>query len=148
MVSFNIVRLFINVTRQDILQISTDAVYRGHLGPHLAFLKSCFWNLYIIMELGEFSFNDIMHVQIDGVSIGRLLGTVLTNIFIVFFLNENILFERYSKTNVYLRFVDDTFSVFDSMEEAEAFYLQLNFLHPSIQFTVEWREILFSLFFF
>lgn len=60
---------------------------------------------------------------------------MLANIFVGF--HESFLFERRHKPHVYLRYVDDTFSVFDSIEDAAAFRLQLNFLHSSLQFTME-----------
>lgn len=83
----------------------------------------------------EFSFNNFMYAQIGGVSMGSPFGPMLANIFVGF--QENLLFERHWKPHVYLWNVDDTFSVFDSSEDAEVFHVQLSSLHPSSPFIVE-----------
>lgn len=76
----------------------------------------------------EFSFNNFMYAQIGGVSMGSPFNPMLANIFVGF--QENLLFERHWKPHVYLWNVDDTFSVFDSSEDAEVFHVQLSSLHP------------------
>lgn len=43
---------------------------------------------------------------------------------------ESFLFENYYKLHMHLHYVDDTFSIFDSITDAEAFHTQLD--HPSI----------------
>lgn len=57
-------------------------------------------------------------------------------IFLLFFY-ENHLFESCNKTCMYLRYVDDNFSVFNSFEEEGAFHLKINSLRTSFWFTVE-----------
>ena len=47
----------------------------------------------------EFSFNDIMHRQIDGVAMGSLLGPALANIFVGYY--ESKLFQTTSKPEMY-----------------------------------------------
>lgn len=51
---------------------------------------------------------------------GSPLGPMLANIFVGF--HQSLLFERHSKPRVYLRYVDDTFSIFDSIDDANAFH--------------------------
>ena len=63
-----------------------------------------------------FSFNEIMYRQIEGVSMGSLLGTILANIFVGF--QERHLFDRFPKPFIYLRYVDDTFVSFRSRNNA------------------------------
>lgn len=65
---------------------------------------------------------------------GIPLGPVSLNISVGF--HENRLFGRYSKPHVYLRYVDDTFSVFNSVEDTKAFHFQLSSLHSWFQSTV------------
>ena len=55
----------------------------------------------------EFSFNNIMYRQIDGVAMGSPLGPSLANIFVGFY--ERRLFQMVKLPNIYLRYVDDTF---------------------------------------
>ena len=58
----------------------------------------------------EFSFNNIMYKQIDGISMGSPLGPALANIFVGFY--EQQLFQTTNKPTVYYRHVDDTFALF------------------------------------
>ena len=58
----------------------------------------------------EFSFNNIMHRQIDGSAIGSLLGPSLANIFIRYY--EALLFKRVNKPLIYYPYVDDSFASF------------------------------------
>ena len=86
----------------------------------------------------EFSFNDIMYKQIDGVAMGSRLGPALANIFVGFY--EEKLFPQISKPSTYFRYVDDTFAIFCKEEESENFFNQLNCLHPSLKFTFEKKK--------
>ena len=83
----------------------------------------------------EFSFNDIMHRQIDGVAMGSPLGPALANIFVGYY--ESKLFQTTSKPEMYYRYMDDTFVVFSNEDECDLFLDSLNSLHPSLRFTFE-----------
>lgn len=56
----------------------------------------------------------------------KSMGPVLANNFVGF--HESLLFERHLRHHVYLHYVDDTFPLFDSNDDAEAFLIQLNSL--------------------
>ena len=79
----------------------------------------------------EFSFNDIMHRQIDGVA----MGSPLANIFVGYY--ESKLFQTTSKPEMYYRYMNDTFVVFSNEDECDLFLDSLNSLHPSLRFTFE-----------
>lgn len=74
----------------------------------------------------EFTFNNTMNAQVDEIS----MGPVFANISLVFFY-ESLVFEKYCKPHVCLFYVYDSFSIFDSINDAEAFHAQINSLHPS-----------------
>ena len=81
----------------------------------------------------EFSFNDIMHRQIDGVAMGSPLGPALANIFVGYY--ESKLFQTTSKPEIYYHYMDDTFVVFSKEDECDLFLDSLNSLHPFLCFT-------------
>ena len=83
----------------------------------------------------EFSFNDIMHRQIDVVAMGSPLGPALANIFVGYY--ESKLFQTTSKPEMYYRYMDDTFAVFSNKDECDLFLDSLNAFHPSLRFTFE-----------
>ena len=82
----------------------------------------------------EFSFNETMFRQIDGVAMGSPLGPALANIFVGFY-------ERKIPANewprMYHRYVDDVFSLFESKARCAGFHQRLNNLHPALRFTIE-----------
>ena len=95
-------------------------------------------NIFVeLMQLAtssvEFSFNNNMHRQVDGIAMGSLLGPALANIFVGY--QEAQLFKIAKKPLVYFRYVDGTFAVFNKEEDCNTFFIHLNFLHPSLRFT-------------
>ena len=83
----------------------------------------------------EFSFNNQMYKQLDGVAMGSPMGPALANIFVGF--HESRLFNNTVKPGAYFRYVDDTFVIFGSELESDRFHVNLNQLHPALKFTVE-----------
>ena len=77
----------------------------------------------------EFSFNNVMYRQIDGVAMGSPLGPALANMFVGYY--ESLLFKRVKKPPMYYRYVDDTFGIFDSENDGDKFFHQSNSLHLS-----------------
>ena len=63
----------------------------------------------------ESSFNEIMCKQIDGVTVGSLLGLTLAHIFVGFYKTK--LFSNANKPHIYHRYVDDTFVAFNIEKE-------------------------------
>ena len=83
----------------------------------------------------EFSFNNNMYRQIDGVAMGSPLGLALANIFVGH--QEQKLFNVVNRPLAYFWYVDDTFTVFNNEDDCKAFLSHLNSLHPSLRFTHE-----------
>ena len=68
----------------------------------------------------SFSFNEIMYHQIEGVSTGSPLVPILANIFVGFY--ERLMFEKFPKPFIYLRYVDNTFVSFSSRNDVLLFF--------------------------
>ena len=89
-------------------------------------------------KLVEFSFNNNMYKQIDGVAMGSPLSVALANIFVGY--HESKLFESTTKPFLYHRHVDDTFAIFGSEDECTSFLDALNSMHSTLKFTFEKEE--------
>ena len=111
--------------------ICADMLYRCHLTPN-DIPEAVFVELrkYTTTSI-EFSFNNIMYIQIEGISMGSVLGPTMAGIFVVF--HEVELFSRCTVPDEYFLDVDVTFCIF----EACKFFSHLNKMHPSLRFTLE-----------
>jgi len=83
----------------------------------------------------EFSFNNTIYKQTDGIAMGSPLGPMLANIFVGY--HKPLLFDSTTKPCMYQRYVDDTFAIFKTENEGEIFYNKLDLLHPSLKFNME-----------
>ena len=99
--------------------------------PHNIFVEL----MQLAISSVEFSFNNNMHQQIDGITMGSPLGPALANIFVGY--QEAKLFNIAKRLLVYFQYVDDTFAIFNKEEDCNTFFIQLNSLHPSLCFTYE-----------
>ena len=83
--SFGICSLFTNVPLAETIEIYTKTLYDGHLlTPVIP--KHVFIELMKTATASvEFSFNNIMYRQIDGVAMGSPLGPALENIFVGYY---------------------------------------------------------------
>ena len=140
--SFDISSLFTNVSLAETIEICADALYNDDsMAPFFSH------NIFVeLMQLAtsstEFSFNNNMHRQIDGVAMGSPLGPALSKIFVGY--QEAKLFNIAKRPLVYFRYVDNTFAVFDNEEDCNTFLTHLNSLHPSLRFTYERNLITLS----
>ena len=85
----------------------------------------------------NFLFKGSFYDQIDGVAMGSPLAPVLANLFMGH--HENIWLETYraSKILFYRRYVDNTFCVFETEQDALLFFDFINTRHPNIRSTME-----------
>ena len=135
MCSFDIESLFTNIPLTETINICLDTLYRDDNISPPTIPESLLKKMLVKATTEvEFSLDNTMYRQIDGVAMGSPLGPVLANIFV-----------GYCETKVdpsqwpllYDRFVDDTFAIFNSESESKDFFSLLNGLHPGLRFTVE-----------
>ena len=131
--AFDISSLFTNVPLAETIQICADALYNNNVLPQPSFPRDIVELMQLATSSVEFSFNNNMYRQIDGVSMGSPLGPALANIFVGH--QEQKLFNVIDRPLAYFRYVDDTFAVFNN--DCNAFLSYLNSLHPSLHFTHE-----------
>ena len=140
MCSFDVVSLFTNVPLEETINICADAIYRNEdVDPILMTLdENSFRKMLRLVTLGvEFSFDNVMYRQVDGVAMGSPLGPVLANIF-VGYCEARVPVAAWPA--LYCRFVDDSFAYFDEKEESDRLLHILNGLHPALKFTCEHEE--------
>ena len=87
----------------------------------------------------HFIFDGQYYDQIDGVAMGSPLGPVLANICMYHF-EESWLTNNQFRPSIWFRYVDDTFSLFDSKDAVSRFLDFLNSRHANIKFTMELEE--------
>ena len=120
------------------IDICADVLYHNNSVDTPWLPESSFHTLMSLVTTGvEFSFDNVMYRQVDGVAMRSPLGPVLANIFVGYCesLADQSLWPEF-----YVRFVDDLFTYFDSVQQCDAFLNRLNNLHPYLKFTVEHEQ--------
>ena len=130
---FDVSSLFTNVPLDETIKISSDALYDDSDLQPLILMDVFVKLMKSATSSVEFSFNNTMYKQTDGVAMGSPLGPALGSIFVGYY--EEKLFSQTQKPPTYFRYVDDTFAISDHEAEADEFLTKLNCLHPSLNFT-------------
>ena len=140
LVSFDVSSLFTNVPLMETIDIVIDRVYREDAVITPPFRKVFFKKMLIMCSQGLFMYNDEWYEQVDGVAMGSPLAPSLANMFLAH-LECKVLMNKRSTPfyypKLYLRYVDDTFCLFECKEHYTQFLEILNSLHPNLRFTVE-----------
>lgn len=135
MVSYDVESLFTNIPLKESIELAIQYILNGN--PTLKLTQNELKELFVIATSeSHFIFNSSLYDQIDGVAMGSPLAPVLANLFMAHHEREwldnydgNILFYR--------RYVDDTFCLFNTEDDANSFYKFINSRHPNISFTME-----------
>lgn len=134
MCSFDVTSLFTNVplietlNYIEIIKTNFDIDFPMNFDLLKSLILLCTQNV-------QFSFNQKLYFQKDGVAMGSPLGPILADIFVGYV--ENFLFSNQLKPDYYFRFVDDTFAVFSNEADIPNYLKMINSVHPNLHFTVE-----------
>ena len=135
MVSFDVASLFSNVPLDFTIRVILKKVYEDKVINTKLKKEQLKELLELCTKRLHFSFNGEMFQQSDGVAMGSPLGPVIANIFMSELENE-IIPQLNDKMIVWLRYVDDTFTIINE-GEIENVKAILNNFHESIKFTHE-----------
>ena len=140
--SFDVKSLFTCIPVDEIILICTQSLYEDPDIVPPEFDRNVFEQLmeYALCNI-EFSFNDNMYRQINGLGMGNILSSILANIFVGYY--EIPCINSCTSTSrplMYKRYVDDCFAMFDDKRDAQEFLGKLNQLNPALEFTVEHEE--------
>ena len=141
-VSFDITSLYTNVPIRETIDILTNLIYDDDNGSFRGMTRNIFRKLLeLVTKDTYFIFNDMYYKQIDGLAMGSPLSATLANIFLCF--HEVKWLEECPveyKPLYYKIYVDDTFVIFRTREEAQQFLDYLNSRHDKISFTMETEQ--------
>ena len=135
LVSFDVVSLFTNIPLKETIDMVCDYVYESDSKP--PFERKTFKKLLEIATGGYFLYKDTLYCQVDGVTMGSPLGPTLANFFLAHFETKFMTNKPSFAPDLYLRYVDDLFCVFQSHASLLRFLEFLNGLHQNLKFTYE-----------
>ncbi len=139
MVSFDVSSLFTNVPVEEALDIVKDRLETDHsihdrtnlsITSLIDLLNMCLKSTY-------FLYNNKFYQQSQGAAMGSPLSPIIANIFMEF-LEDIALQTANIKPSLWLRYVDDTFTLWPHNRQSLNMFLEhLTSLRPSIKFTME-----------
>ena len=124
--------MFTNIPLIEVIEVCLKELYHPDLRHPEMPEFICKEILHMAVLNAEFSFNNEMYKQLDGVAIGLPLGPILANIFVSYL--EYKFFLRSKAPLVYHRYVDDTYVMFESKIESVSFLECLNSFHKNLKF--------------
>ena len=138
MCSLDVVSLFTNVPVCETIDYICQYINENHSNFRL---KEC--DLRKLLEMCclnvQFSFNDRLFRQTEGLGMGSVLAPILADIFMAKLENTNS--ATLSEAKMYFRYVDDTFIVCQNRAHAETVLAKVNSWHNNIKFTVEHESL-------
>ena len=125
LVSFDVVSLLTNVPLEETTQIIANYLFNKDNPNTPPMEKHAFIKLMKLATQGMFLYNGELFKQIDGVAMESPLGRTLVQ--------QN----KWFYPKIYLRYVNDIFSIFDDNLSITKFLNLLNKQHSNMQFTME-----------
>ena len=139
MVSFDISSLFTNVPVRETVDIIRDVVSSHNIPIDVPIDELCELIL-LCVEHVQFSFNNRLYFQEDGIAMGSPLGPILSNIFVGHLEHSRLRNAIHTLSVRYQRYVDDTFVIVRCENDAHELLDALNAAHPNLNFTREFQS--------
>ena len=136
LVSFDVTSLFTNVPINDTIDMIRQIIRDHNLQVGIPVDILCDLILLCVKNV-QFIFDSQFYVQIDGVAMGSPLGPVLSNIFLGFLEKYRLRNDIICTTDMYFRYVDDTYLIVRSESDAKHLLTTFNSVHPNLNFTME-----------
>ena len=133
--------LYTNIPVRETIDILTNLIYENDnrfRNMSKLNLKKC---LECVTSNTFFIFNNIYYKQRDGLAMGSPLSATLAYIYLCFH-EHNWIDEcpLTCKPQFYRRYIDETFIIFGSDNQANKFLRYMNDKHPKIKFTIEMKS--------
>ena len=129
--------LFTNVPVTETISIITNIIFKD-TDVFNGFNKKQFTKLLCLaVQDNVFMFIKKLFKQVDGVALGSPLGPFFTNFFLGFLEQKYFTECNNVKPTFYVRYVDDTFVLFNDRSHIEQFVVYLNTWHKNLKFTYE-----------
>ena len=136
-VSFDVVSLFTNVALDRTIKIILKRIYEDKLITTTLKKRTMKKLITDVYKKKNFSFNDNVCKQTDGVSMGSSLGPVIANIFMTEL--EKFILDELINDNIvkfYIRYVDDTL-LLAKPEDTDKILKKFNSFDKNIQFNFD-----------
>ena len=124
--SFDVVSLFTNVPLSETIELIINRLYADGNPYAIPFDKVVFRKLMFMATQSLFMYKDKLYKQIDGVTMGSCLGPTLANFFLGCLEEKLLASTNNPSPNLYLRYIDDIYTVFDSDSACTQFLDILN----------------------
>ena len=103
----------------------------------MVLINNSLLNYYVLLYNNVFMFNNKLFKQVDGVAMGSLLGPLFANFFLGYLEHKYFVQCNDVKPTFYVRYVDNTFVLFDNTSHIEQFVVYLNTWHKNLKFKFE-----------
>ena len=126
-VSFDVVSLFTNIPLDESIDIIINSIYNNNNTYYDLPKTEMIRLLKVACKESYFFYGDKIYLQTDGVSMGSPIGPTMANIFMNYMESKFLQScPTEFKPLFYRRYVDDTFTIFKSIEEANKFLEYIN----------------------
>ena len=111
--SFDLCSLYTNNPLEDTIKLVAENFFSRSSANVPLFSIKTFIKLLIFANSGMLLYNNSLYKQVDGVAIGSPLGPFLAIFFLGHLEQHNIFNKSDINSKLYVRYVDDIFTIFD-----------------------------------